>query len=220
MRKTNLCIMEVLLRTTILTIMKTHNVTLTGGNRNRIVLKPLSDEHLPLLYMWCADSDVLYWTEGGEDIVRSYDKETVHRIFGGVSQNAICFLIEVDDIPVGEGWLQKMNLPYVNAMYDSSLDVRRIDMAIGEKEYWNKGIGSQFIPMIIEFAFGTENVDVLHCFCEDYNVRSRRMWEKTGFSLVLTENLPQPQKGKYQFHYRLTREEYVNKEEKYPEAVD
>lgn len=151
---------------------------------------------------------MLYWTEGGEDIVRSYDADTVHRIYGGVSQNAFCFLIEVDGIPVGECWLQKMNLKYVLDMYDKSVDVRRIDMAIGEKDYWNRGIGSEFIPILIDFAFNDQDVDVLHCFNEDYNPRSRRMWEKNGFSLVLTEDLPQPQKGKYQYHFRLTKEEY------------
>ncbi len=88
-----------------------------------------------------------------------------------------------------------------------TLDVRRIDMAIGEKAYWGKGIGSEFIPMLVDFAFTSENVDVLHCFCEDYNVRSRRMWEKCGFTLVLSEELPQPQKGKLQLHFRLTKEE-------------
>jgi aminoglycoside 6'-N-acetyltransferase len=196
-----------------MSVIQSHNTTLRGGTRHRIVLKPLTDEHLPLLYKWNADPDVLYWTEGGEDIVRSYDKDVVHKIFGGVSQNAFCFLIEVDGVPVGECWLQKMNLNNVLTMYDSAVEVRRIDMAIGEKGYWNKGIGSEFIPMVIDFAFNSQHIDVLHCFCEDYNPRSRRMWEKSGFTLILTEALPQPQKGKYQYHFRLTREEYMNKKQ-------
>ncbi len=194
-----------------MSIIKSHDITLHGGNRQRIVLKPLLDEHLPLLYKWCADPEVVYWTDGGDDDGRSHDRETVHQIYGGVSQNAFCFLIEVDGVPVGECWLQKMNLENVLVMYDGSADVRRIDMMIGEKDYWNEGIGSQFIPMVIDFAFGEEHVDVLHCLSEDYNIRSRRMWEKNGFTLILSEDLPQPQKGKYQYHYRLTKEEYFDK---------
>ena len=196
-----------------MSVIKSHNITLHGGNKHRIILRPLSDKHLPLLYRWNADPEVLYWTEGGKDIVRSYGKDIVHKIYGGVSQNAFCFLIEVDGVPVGECWLQKMNLKNVLAMYDSSVDVRRIDMMIGEKAYWNKGIGSQFIPMVIDFAFNEEHVVVLHCFNEDYNPRARRMWEKNGFTLVLSEDLPQPQKGKYQYHFRLTREEYIDKKQ-------
>jgi len=162
------------------------------------------------LYKWCADPEVLYWTEGGtDDNNLSYDQETVHDIYGRTSLSAFCFLIEADGVPIGECWLQKMNLPDVKAMYPESLDVRRIDMCIGEKAYWNRGIGTQFIGMMVEFAFCGEHVDILHCSCEDYNIRSRRMWEKHGFMLVLSNPLPQPQKGKREYHYRLTREEFI-----------
>ena len=50
------------------------------------------------------------------------------------------FLIEVNNVPIGECWLQKMNLPDALSMYDATTDVRRIDMSVGEKQYWNQGI--------------------------------------------------------------------------------
>ena len=48
-----------------MSIIKTHDVTLYGRNKTSIVLRPLCDDHLPYLYKWCADPDMLYWTEGG-----------------------------------------------------------------------------------------------------------------------------------------------------------
>jgi len=189
-----------------MSIIKTHDLTLRGGPEGNIVLRPLSDEHLPYLYKWCADPEVLYWTEGGPaDKMYSYGPETVHQIYGTVSQNAICFLIEFDGIPIGECWLQKMNLPEVRAMYPEGTDVRRIDICIGEKAYWGRGIGTQCVKMLVDLAFYRENVDVLHCICEDYNVRSVRMWEKLGFSRALAKPLPPNYKGKYECHYRLTK---------------
>ena len=188
-----------------MSIIKTHNITLHGSaGAHEIILRPLCDAHLPLLYRWNADPEVLYWTEG--DDVQTYDADTVHDIYGGVSQNAFCFLVEADGIPIGECWLQRMNLPEVKAMYPDTMDVRRIDMAIGEKDWWGKGVGTAFVRMLADFAFNEEHVDVLHCFCEDYNHRSRRVWEKNGFTLALTEEIPQPHKGKLQYHFRLTRE--------------
>lgn len=196
-----------------MSIIKSHDITLYGGNdAYRIILRPLSDEHLPYLYKWEADPELLYWTEGGEDICRSYPPEMVHRKYGGMSQHNLCFAVEVNGEIIGDCWLQKMNLPKVKAMYADDVDVRRIDMEIGEKEYWGKGIGTLFVGILIDYAFRTEKVDVLHCFCADYNVRSRRVWEKNGFSLVLTEELPQGQKGKLQYHWRLTREEYSERQ--------
>lgn len=195
-----------------MSIIRSHTMTLYGGYGSDVILRPLNDSHLPCLCKWCADPEVLYWTEGGtDDCELTYTPETVREIYGGVSQNAFCFLIEAAGRPVGECWLQKMNIPSVQAMYGSSVDVRRIDMSIGEKAYWGRGIGTKLIGMLMDFAFNGQHVDALHCFCEDYNIRSCRIWEKHGFRRVLEEELPQPQKGRYQYHYRLTRQEYVNR---------
>ena len=195
-----------------MSIIKPHNVILYGGNDTyKIVLRPLSDKDLPYLYKWNSDPEVLYWKEG--ENVESYPIEVVHQIYGGISQNNYCFAIEVNGKIIGECWLQKMNLPKVKSMYDSETDVRRIDMSIGEKEYWGKGIGTLFIGVLVKFAFECEHIDVLHCFCEDYNIRSRRVWEKNGFKLVLTEEIPEPHKGKLQYHWRLTKNEYFEQKE-------
>lgn len=48
----------------------------------QIILRPLSDVHLPYLYKWSSDPEVLYWTEG-ED-VESYPPEIVHKKYGGM----------------------------------------------------------------------------------------------------------------------------------------
>ena len=190
-----------------MSIIKTHDITLYGGNdAYKIILHPLSDEHLPYLYKWNSDPEVLYWVEG--DDVESYSPEVVRQIYGGISQNSLCFLIEVNGEMIGECWLQKMNLPHVKAMYAKGLDVRRIDAMIGEKAFWGKGIGTHMVSMLIKYAFECEHVDVLHCLCEDYNHRSCRTFEKNGFTLALTEKFTEPHKGEFQCHWRLTKDEY------------
>ena len=193
-----------------MSIIQSYDVTLRGGNETYdIVLRPLSDKHLPYLYKWNADKEVLYWSEG--DDVEAYGPETVHQIYGGKKEDCLYFIIEVNGLIIGECWLQRMNLNYVKDMYPAGTDIRRIDMTIGEKEYWGKGIGTLFVGMLADFAFNQEKADVLHCICEDYNLRSIRVWEKNGFILALKEELPQNSKGKYQYHWRLTKEEYINR---------
>lgn len=190
-------------------VIRTHDITLCGGSdTHNIVLRPLSDEYLPLLYKWNADLEVLYWTEG-EDVQDPYSKEMVHLIYGGVSQSAFCFLIEVDDIPIGECWLQEMNVPSVTDLYPARTDVRRIDLLIGEKNYWGRGIGTKVVRMLVDFAFAGEQVDVLHCFCADYNCRSQRVWEKNGFSLIRKVKQTANPKMQYEYHYVLTRQQYL-----------
>ena len=188
-------------------IIKPHGVVLRSEyNGYKIVLRSLADADLPNLYRWNADPEVLYWAEG-EDI-QKYSPEDVEGIYGWISQNNLCFAIEVNGETVGECWLQKMNLPHVKAMYADDLDVRRIDAMIGEKVFWGKGIGTHFVGMLIKYAFENEQVDVLHCLCEDYNRRSCRVFEKNGFTLILTERFTEPHRGQFQYHWRLTKDEY------------
>lgn len=190
---------------------RSHNITLYGGYGSmKLMLQPLRDADLPYLYRWNADPEVLYWTEGGEEgETLSYSPEEVRGIYGSVSQDALLFLIKVDGRAVGECWLQPMNLQEICARYPKGTDARRIDIMIGEKDCWNRGIGTRVIAMLTEYAFAGEITDVLHCLCDDYNLRSRRIWEKNGFSLVCGQPLPEGQKGKMQLHYRLTRREYI-----------
>lgn len=190
-----------------MSIINSHRITLRSESEGReIVLRPLTDADLPDLCRWNADPDVLYWAEG-EDI-EAYSPEDVEGIYGWISQENLCFAIEVDGLMVGECWLQKMKLPYVKAMYADGLDVRRIDAMIGETAFWGKGIGTHMLGMLIKYAFACEQVDVLHCLCEDYNRRSCRTLEKNGFTLVLAEKFTEPHKGEFQYHWRLTKEEY------------
>ena len=52
-------------------IIRTHDITLY--DKDNIILKPLSDEHLPLLYQWNSDVEVLFWAEG-DDVFEAYDE--------------------------------------------------------------------------------------------------------------------------------------------------
>ena len=60
-----------------MSIIREHDITLHGNKG--IVLRPLTDRHLPLLYKWNSDLEVLYWGEG-DDITEPYDESTVNLI--------------------------------------------------------------------------------------------------------------------------------------------
>jgi len=188
-----------------MSILKSHNITLTRG---AITLRPLCDDHLPLLYQWNRDPEVLYWCEGAD--VQENDAETVHDIYGRTSQSAFCFLVEFDGKPIGECWLQHMNIPEVKAMYADDIDVRRIDMAIFEKDHWNRGIGTQLIGMLVSFAFGDEHADVLHVMVGNYNERSIRTFNKNGFVEVARMPTNFAAKQSEEIHLALTRQNHFN----------
>ena len=72
-------------------IQSVHSYTLSNREGD-LVLRPLTDVHLPLLYKWNSDPKVVYWSDDGNDT--SFDKETVRAIYSHVSKNALHFLIE------------------------------------------------------------------------------------------------------------------------------
>lgn len=183
---------------------QTHDVTLHGRcAAHAITLRPTSDADIPLLRELNSDPEVLKLADPG-GAAEPYTEKTVRDIWGMVSQHALCFIIEADGMPIGDCWLQEMNLPGVRAKYPSGTDVRRIDMSIGRKEYWNRGIGTAMIRMLMEFAFTKTTTDVLHCMCDERNIRSNRVWQKNGFRLAWQEAGDETEN-----HYALTREAYL-----------
>ncbi|MBQ7930502.1 MAG: GNAT family N-acetyltransferase [Clostridia bacterium] len=179
-----------------------HSVRLTGTYPSgTLVLRPASDDDILLLCELNSDPRALEWSDSGAE---PYDEQTVREIWGYVSPNALCFIIEADGTPIGDCWLQRMNLPDVIAKYPQGTDIRRIDLSIGKVDYWNRGIGTEVIRLLADYAFREDSADVLHCMCDIANVRSNRIWQKNGFRLAWSEP-----GAEYEQHYVLTREDYT-----------
>ncbi|MCL2203251.1 MAG: GNAT family N-acetyltransferase [Defluviitaleaceae bacterium] len=194
-------------------IIKEHNVTLHEALREHtITLRPLSDDHLPLLYKWNTDPEVLYWNEGPNADPNDNDDEVVQSIYRETSNAGYCFIIEIDGTAIGECLLCKMNVHYIVEKYPASADIRRIDILIGEKSYWNMGIGSVIVQMLVDLAFHNEKTDIIYGITGDYNKRSGRIFQKNGFHLF-SEYPTDYYLGEdgLEFHYRLTRDEYENR---------
>lgn len=176
--------------------LKTHDITLRIG---RLVLRPLTERDWDILLRWNSDPEVLYFSEGTD--VSSRTLEEVQNIYRRVSQEAFCFIVEFDGKPVGECWLQKMNLPRVSVRH-AGLDCRRVDLMIGEKKYWHRGIGAGAVLLLAEFGFEREKADMIFaCDVAEYNVASLNMFRKCGFEV--DSSYPQPLGGKAKTCYDL-----------------
>ncbi len=118
-----------------------------------------------------------------------------------MAQSAFRFIIEFEDRPVGECWLQEMNLARIIDSHPDA-DCRRIDLMIGEKDLWGHGIGSRVIDLLSTFGFNHQNADLIFaCDVADYNPRSYRAFEKSGFELHSSN--PQEPGGKAKETYDL-----------------
>ena len=158
--------------------LRKHKVILQG---ERVVLHPMTEDDWDVLLKWNSDPDVLYFTEG--DDVSVYTLEQVQEIYRGVSQDAFCFIIEVDGNPIGECWLQQMNLERILQKHPG-VDCRRIDLMIGEKEFWGRGLGTEVIRLLTAFAFEREKANLAFgCDAADYNPASLKAFQKAGYQV-------------------------------------
>ena len=117
-------------------------------------------------------------------------------------------MIELYGRPIGDCWLQKMNLERVKRRFPG-LDVRRIDLTIGQKEWWGKGWGTRIIGLLSRFAFEECGVDILYePEIADYNPRSRRAFEKNGFVVDQVILQREGMKAKVGYDMILTKGKY------------
>ena len=150
------------------------------------MLRPLTEDDWDLVVGWWNDPEIAYYSDTNDG---KYTLERVQEIVRGISREAYCFVIEFEGRPVGECWLQAMNLERV-LRRNPVVDCRRIDLEI-EKAYWGRGIGTATIRLLVEFGFETEGADAIFAMdVADDNLGSRRAFEKAGFELYDTVKQP------------------------------
>ena len=186
--------------------LREHSVHLSDGP---LRLRPMTEDDWDLLLKWNNDPEVLYYCEG--DDIRSWSLEDMKGMYRGTSQHAIVFVIELDGRSIGECWLQEMNIDSVKERYPG-LDVRRIDLMIGEHDLWGQGWGTRIIELLARYAFEQCGADVIHePGIGDHNPRSWRAFERNGFTVVDVVDVPKGYKAKIEYHLALTKEEYTRR---------
>ncbi len=176
--------------------LRIHDVTLRGDH---VVLRPTTEDDWSLIDRWWNDPDIAYYADDNEG---DYSLERLQRIMRTISQKAHCFVIEHRGKPVGECWLQELNLPRLLERYPDQ-DVRRIDIEI-VKELWGKGLGSEAIKLLVDLGFSRDGADAIFgCEIADYNPRSLAAFRKAGF--VPHGTVPQ-KSGGHGHDFFITRE--------------
>ncbi len=170
----------------------THEITLAGPH---IRLRPLTESDWDLIVKWNNDPGVLFYSEGKD--IRSWDFKELQQMYRQVSRDALLFIIEIRCRggsktrpgfpggwkPVGDVWLQQMNLKHWLRRYPKK-ELRRLPICIGEKDEWGKGYGREVIGLLTDYAFEGGAEMVFACGVGDHNSRCLKAFEKCGFSIA------------------------------------
>jgi RimJ/RimL family protein N-acetyltransferase len=182
--------------------MRNHATILRDGD---LVLRPMNEDDWDLVLQINNDPEVGYFTEG--DDWKEHTLDEIQRIYRSISQNASMFVIQLDGTPIGECWLQRMNLERLRDKFPS-LDSRRIDLAIAKKGLWGSGFGTRTIGLLVQFGFEQEGADAIFaCDVWDYNLRSRRAFEKARFRIINIREAEPGAKGRLIYDLLIFRED-------------
>ena len=179
--------------------LQTHEVYLRGDH---VRLRPMTENDWGFLLKWNNEPKVMEYAD--HDDFKPSALGELQAIYRWISTHAHCFIVEVEGYPIGECWLQRMNLRRIVEQFPGK-DLRRIDLMIGEKELWGRGYGTEAIALLVDFGFSHESVDAIFGIVSADNGRSLRAFQKCGFTrhaviqeedgtlsydMVLTANFP------------------------------
>ncbi len=161
-----------------------HDVILRGG---AVTLRPMTEGDWDALLTWNNDPVVMELADANPfEETTLAELQTIYR---WISTHAYCFIMEVDGNPIGECWLQRMNLQRIVSQFPDH-DLRRIDLMIGEKALWGRGYGTEAIGLLVDFGFSAEKADAIFGLVKEENRRSQRAFAKNGFSRHATVTEP------------------------------
>jgi RimJ/RimL family protein N-acetyltransferase len=141
----------------------------------KVTLRPLRVEDVPLQTKWFLDPEVVRWLQLSEDPPELITVEAVRERFEMMEADPFTreWAIETKD-GTTIGSIELVNIHGLQGRAEMHL-------VIGEKEYWSGGYGSDAIRTLLRYAF--EELDLRRVWLtpDADNVRARRSFEKCGF---------------------------------------
>jgi RimJ/RimL family protein N-acetyltransferase/8-oxo-dGTP pyrophosphatase MutT (NUDIX family) len=172
--------------------LRKHDVVLVDGD---VRVRPFSEEDWRVIAPWATDPRVLRFS----DFVEHRTMAEIQGIYRGVSRTAELFVIERGGVPVGDGWLQEMNLARITSAFPGKR-MSRIDLQLAY-EAWGQAVGSRAIRLLTSHAFERGDDLVFAVDVADFNERSRRAFLRSGF--VPWRRVSQPHRGPGAWGYDL-----------------
>ncbi len=143
-------------------------------------MRPMTVDEIPIFYNWATQSDAThFWYEDGrvpayEEFTRDWER---HYFDGSEPEKGRCFVILVNDRPIGE-----VNYNDINRE-DNSVE---LDIIIAKDVDTRRGYGTDALKTLVKHLF--QHLHIQLCWIEPVakNARAVRAYEKAGFKTTKT----------------------------------
>lgn len=151
---------------------------------DRLMIRPMTDDDFPIMLKWLTNDRVLEFY-GGRD--KKYTPETLREHYTEQWADELYrVIIEYCGVPIGYAQIYKMQGELFREYhYPQTVEtVYAMDQFIGEPEYWNRGIGTEYCKRVCEYLRSHKHADAVILDPRKNNPRAIRSYEKAGFKII------------------------------------
>lgn len=141
-----------------------------------VILRPIRRSDLEYFLKWFNDPEVTQYLSFYVPMTEMAEEKYIESLADRVNSHA-GFIIEAREHdgpkPIGTIGLDRIN---------NKDHVATFGIAIGEKDYWSKGYGTEAARLIVRYGFEQLNLHRISSVAYSFNERSIRMHRKVGFT--------------------------------------
>ena len=157
-------------------------------NGKNIYLGPISKKHIPFLVKWMNDLEVVKYTN---QPTKNHTEETAKKYLQKSLESHDMYYF---------GIFLKDGKFIGGTSFNSFDPINRaaiLGITIGEKEYWNKGYGTEAVTLLLDYGFNVLNLNNVMLSVFSANKGGYRCYEKAGFKLIGRRRKARFLAGKY-----------------------
>lgn len=151
---------------------------------NQISFRPMKKDDLALMLKWLTDERILEFYDGRdkkntwETICAHYTEQWADELYR--------VIIEYDAMPIGYAQIYRIQGELFDEYHYRKTDekIYAMDQFIGEPEYWNKGIGTEYCRIICQYLQAEMGADGVILDPRKNNPRAIRAYQKAGFRII------------------------------------
>jgi RimJ/RimL family protein N-acetyltransferase len=141
----------------------------------RVKLGPIKREYIDSFLRWFNDPEITQYLMAYLPMTRMAEEAWMENLKD--RDDTIRFSIVIPQEDGSEKLIGNCGIHNINWKNR----VAEVGIVIGEKEYQNKGFGTEAMELLLEYAFNTVNLHRIELFTYEYNPRAIKSYIKVGF---------------------------------------
>ena len=141
----------------------------------RVTLGPIKREYIESFLKWFNDPEITQNLFVYRPMTRMAEEEWMENLKN--PQDTIRFSIVIPNEDGSEKLIGNCGIHNIDRKNRGG----EVGIVIGEKEYQNKGYGTEAMELLIEYGFSTVNLNRIELFTYDFNIGALKSYKKVGF---------------------------------------